>query len=90
MSRINPPPTKNRKLVRDGKSQRLNDRYFTLNIFFINQQAAYLLHVSRYYIKVLKAEYNYTEKKKYTFSPYEKKVVKKRGEKKRISCEDRS
>lgn len=42
----------------------------------------YLLHDSRYYIKVLKAEYNYIKKKKkYAFSPYEKKVVKRRKKK---------
>lgn len=64
------------------KVTRLNDCYFALNVFFIKQQAAYLLHGSRYYIKVLKAEYNYIEKKKYTFSPYEKKVVKRRKKKK--------
>lgn len=64
------------------KVTRLNDQFFTLNAFFIKQQAAYLPRVSRYYIKVLKAEYNYIEKKKkYTFSPHEKKLSK--GEKKK-------
>lgn len=60
----------------------LNDWYFTLNVFFLNQQAAYLLHGGRYYIKVLHAEYNYIEKKKYIFPPYEKEVVKRRGKRK--------
>lgn len=61
------------------KVTRLSDRCFTLNVFFIKQQAAYLLHDS-YYIKVLKAEYNYIEKRNILFLLMKRKLSK--GEKK--------
>lgn len=48
----------------------------------MKQQAAYLLHDSRYYIKVLKAEYNYIEKKEIHFFSLWKESCQKKEKKK--------